>query len=101
MNATMQSAPPSTVKIRGLRADFPIYDMRDGGPHEALQFKIPTQFIPGLAWNAYCERSMQGSRCDHEKDLLRLVKEARKDGKRILFASLHNYAASIYTANTR
>jgi hypothetical protein len=93
------SIPHSTVKVPGLRASFPIYDMRDGKPHESWQFKTPTQFIPGLAWNAYCERSIQGSSCDHDKDLARLVREARRDGKTVLFASLHNYAASIYTLN--
>jgi len=87
--------PKTSVRVKGLKAEFPIFDMRDGKEHEGLQMKTPTQFIRGLVWNGYKDRSTTGIHSDHDQWIIRKVKEARKVGEEILFASLHNYGVSI------
>lgn len=90
--------PHSSYKVRGLRHSFPVYDKRDGGEHEALQFKTAVEFVPGLAWNAYLERGISGIYSEHDKWLVRTVKRCVKEGETILFASIHNLGVTVYVA---
>lgn len=90
--------PASSYKVKGIRHSFPVYDKRDGGEHEALQFKTACEFVPGLAWNAYLERGTSGIYSDHDKCLARTVKRCLKAGETILFASIHNFAVTVYVA---
>lgn len=89
--------PATSVRVKGA-VGFPVFDMRDGKEHAPLQLKQPTQFIGELRWNEYKERSCTGFSDGHEREFLRLVREARRKKERILWGSLHNYGVSINVA---
>jgi hypothetical protein len=91
--------PTTTVRVRGVNASIPIFDTRDGSPHESLAMKTPAEFVRGFAWNAYMGRGVSGIYRDHEAHLLRKVRDARKAGETVLLATIHNYGVEVCVAN--
>jgi hypothetical protein len=76
---------------------IPVFDKRDGADSAHLQ--LQTWSDMGLPWNRYCDYSRSFSRMDvgetPETMLAKLVQDLRAHGKRIIAASLHNYAVSV------
>jgi hypothetical protein len=76
---------------------IPVFDKRDGADCAHLQ--LQTWSDMGLPWNRYCDYSRSFSRMDvgetPETMLAKLVQDLRAHGKRIIAASLHNYAVSV------
>ncbi len=70
----------------------PIFDKRDGGDCEHLQFKTWSEM--GLRWNAYTEVSRTGSRF-HPEDLPEMLADCARKGETVIAASFHNYGTSL------
>lgn len=71
---------------------IPVFDFRDGGECEHLQFKAWSEM--GLRWNSFREMSLTGSTFKPSM-LDSLLSECRRVGAQVVAIGLHNYGASV------
>lgn len=84
------------MKNKNIQPDIvPVFDKRDGADCESIQFKTWDEM--GLRWNQYCDYSRTHYSSDKttpEAELDRLISDLREAGKRVIAASIHNFAVS-------
>lgn len=67
-----------------------MFDIRDGGRDESLQFKTWREIgYSGAEW------SLSGFKGSHDEAMVELMREVKRKGKTLVAQSYHNFAVSV------